>query len=144
MSDPADHVHRGRRDRIVTPFVVTRPRGACDDRSRVRGGGKGTVVRLLVVTGLTLTLLLGAVPLAVPGPLRLSGIPPVVSAALFGVAAVALLGGLVLLGRGRRVQRRAEAAEPVKPVDEVAPSPASVPLAPAPPARGYVTVRTRT
>ncbi|WP_433786093.1 hypothetical protein ACQPX6_05730 [Actinomycetospora sp. CA-101289] len=89
-------------------------------------------MRLLVVAGLTLVLLMGAVPLAVPGT------PPAVSVALFLVAGFALLGGLVLLARSRRVQGRADVspvvAAPVMPVPAVA-GPAGV--------TDYVTVRTR-
>jgi hypothetical protein len=85
-------------------------------------------VRLLVVTGLTVVLLLGAVPLAVPGT------PPAISVALFLVAGCALLAGLVLLLRSR------PAWNPPAPAS-------SVPLVPAPavpaPATEYVAVRTR-
>jgi hypothetical protein len=96
-------------------------------------------VRLLVVSGLTLVLLLGAVPLAVPGT------PPAVSVALFLVAGFALLGGLVLLVRSRLVRDRAEDAAPAA----VAPPVVPVPAVPVPavagsvPAPEYVTVRTR-
>jgi hypothetical protein len=86
-------------------------------------------VRLLVITGLTLVLLLGAVPLAVPGT------PPAMSVALFLVAGFALLGGLVLLVRSGLVRDRADAA----------PAPAPAPAVPAPVVGGpeYVTARTR-
>lgn len=77
-------------------------------------------MRLLVVTGLTLVLLLGAVPLAVPGT------PPAVSVALFLVAGFALLGGLVLLVRSGLVRDRADA-----------------PPVPAVTGPDYVTARTR-
>ncbi|PVZ13231.1 hypothetical protein [Actinomycetospora cinnamomea] len=100
-------------------------------------------MRLLVVVGLTLTLLLGAVPLAVPGTPRLPGVPPAVSAALFVVAAVALVGGLLLLAHGRRLRRRAEASADAA---DASPPPAPAPATVVPgttPGRGYVTVRTR-
>jgi len=82
-----------------------------------------------VITGLTLVLLLGAVPLAVPGT------PPAVSVALFLVAGFALLGGLVLLVRSGLVRDRADAA----------PAPAPAPAVPVPVVGGpeYVTARTR-
>ena len=86
-------------------------------------------MRLLVITGLTLVLLLGAVPLAVPGT------PPAVSVALFLVAGFALLGGLVLLVRSGLVRDRADAA----------PAPAPAPAVPVPVVGGpeYLTARTR-
>lgn len=86
-------------------------------------------MRLLVITGLTLVLLLGAVPLAVPGT------PPAVSVALFLVAGFALLGGLVLLVRSGLVRDRADAS----------PAPVPAPAVPVPVAGGpeYVTARTR-
>ena len=86
-------------------------------------------MRLLVITGLTLVLLLGAVPLAVPGT------PPAVSVALFLVAGFALLGGLVLLVRSGLVRDRADAP----------PAPVPAPAVPVPVAGGpeYVTARTR-
>ncbi|HSK60770.1 MAG TPA: hypothetical protein VK935_17145 [Actinomycetospora sp.] len=83
-------------------------------------------MRLLVVTGLTLVLLLGAVPLAVPGT------PPAMSVALFLVAGCALIAGLVLLVRSRPAR------------DSTAPG-SSVPLVSAVPApvTEYLTGRTR-
>lgn len=90
-------------------------------------------MRLLVITGLTLVLLLGAVPLAVPGT------PPAASVALFLVAGFALLGGLVLLVRSGLVRDRADASP--APV----PAPVPAPAVPVPVAGGpeYVTARTR-
>jgi hypothetical protein len=89
-------------------------------------------VRLLVVVGLTLVLLLGAVPLAVPGT------PPAVSVALFLVAGFALVGGLVLLVRSGLARGRAEDAAPAPEV-LVPSAPAVAGPAPAP---EYVAVRT--
>jgi hypothetical protein len=94
-------------------------------------------VRLLVVSGVTLLLFLGAVPLAVPGVPRLHGVPPTVAAAALGLAGVACLAGLLLLARDRRA-RRAPRDVPMAVVARPAPSPAP---RPAPP--GYVAVRTR-
>lgn len=90
-------------------------------------------MRLLVITGVTLVLLLGAVPLAVPGT------PPAVSVALFLVAGFALLGGLVLLVRSGLVRDRADASP--APV----PAPVPAPAVPVPVVGGpqHVTARTR-
>ena len=88
-------------------------------------------MRLLVVAGLTLVLLLGAVPLAVPGT------PPAVSVALFLLAGFALLGGVVLLARSRRARDVPDAT------DVPVPAPAVLVPAVAGPASEYVTVRTR-
>jgi hypothetical protein len=90
-------------------------------------------VRLLVVAGLTLVLLLGAVPLAVPGT------PPAVSVALFLVAGFALIGGLVLLVRSGLARDRAEDTAPAPEV-LVPAAPAVAGPAPAP---EYAAVRTR-
>lgn len=119
------------------------------------------MVRLLVVCGVTLLLLLGAVPLAVPGVPRLHGVPAPVAVAALGLAGVAFLGGLVLLVRGRHARRRdhegpapvAVAGDARKPIPGAArkPTPASTPTSrpspvspsAAPPAPGFVTVRMR-
>ncbi|MDF2979547.1 MAG: hypothetical protein K0S40_4275 [Actinomycetospora sp.] len=92
-------------------------------------------MRLLVVAGLTLVLLLGAVPLAVPGT------PPAASVALFLVAGFALLGGLVLLVRSGLARDRAEDASPAPEV--LVPSAATVLTAGPAPAPEYAAVRTR-
>jgi hypothetical protein len=91
------------------------------------------MVRLLVVAGLTLVLLLGAVPLAVPGT------PPAVSVALFLLAGFALLGGVVLLVRSGRVRDVADATDAAVPAPAVL-----VPAVAGPaPATECVAVRTR-
>jgi hypothetical protein len=102
-------------------------------------------MRLLTVAGVTILLLMGAVPLAVPGVPRLSGIPQPVAAGVLGLAGVAFLAGIVFLVRGAYVRRRAEAVEsgdePATPVVPVAPAPReAVVHAPRP---GFVAVRTR-
>ena len=90
-------------------------------------------MRVLVVSAVTVILLMGAVPLAVPGVPRLHGVPPLVALGVLVLAGVALLVGLALLALGRWVQRRAAEA-PAVPV---------VPVAPVPPAPISVSVRTR-
>jgi hypothetical protein len=92
-------------------------------------------VRLLVVAGLTLVLLLGAVPLAVPGT------PPAVSVALFLVAGFALVAGLVLLVRSGLLRGRADVAPPAPEV--LVPSATTVLTAAPGPAPEYLTGRTR-
>jgi hypothetical protein len=106
-------------------------------------------MRLLTVAGVTILLLLGAVPLAVPGVPRLPGIPAPVAAGALALAGVAFLAGIVFLVRGAHVRRRAEAAE------SMVPDPAPIPAAPIPaapvaavpvtsaPRPGFVAVRTR-
>jgi hypothetical protein len=110
-------------------------------------------MRLLTVAGVTLLLLLGAVPLAVPGVPRLPGIPAPVAAGALALAGVAFLAGIVFLLRGAHVRRRAEAAE--SPAEPMVPVPAPIPPAPVPsapvaaapvtpaPRPGLVAVRTR-
>lgn len=93
-------------------------------------------MRLLVVSAVTVILLMGAVPLAVPGVPRLHGIPELVALGVLVLAGVAFLVGLTLLALGRSARRRAE-----EPGDAVA-----TPAAPAAPVRStpiYVSVRTR-
>ena len=65
-------------------------------------------MRLLTVAGVTLLLLMGAVPLAVPGVPRLPGIPAPVAAGALALAGVAFLAGIVFLVRGAHLRRRAE------------------------------------
>jgi hypothetical protein len=104
-------------------------------------------MRLLTVAGVTILLLLGAVPLAVPGVPRLSGIPAPVAAGTLALAGVAFLAGIAFLVHGAHVRRRAEAdgspAEPMVPN----PAPPAAPVAAAPvtpaPRPGFVAVRTR-
>jgi hypothetical protein len=106
------------------------------------------MVRSLTVAGVTILLLLGAVPLAVPGVPRLPGIPAPVAAGALALAGVAFLAGIVFLVRGALVRRRAEAAE--SPAEPMVPEPApmtaapvaAAPLTPAP-RPGFVAVRTR-
>jgi hypothetical protein len=107
-------------------------------------------MRLLTVAGVTILLLMGAVPLAVPGVPRLSGIPQPVAAGVLGLAGVAFLAGVVFLVRGAWVRRRAEAVElRDEPAVPMAPGPMAS-VAPAPreavvhaPRAGFVAVRTR-
>ncbi|GAA4904906.1 hypothetical protein EV188_102283 [Actinomycetospora succinea] len=92
-------------------------------------------MRVLVVSAVTVILLMGAVPLAVPGVPRLHGIPQLVALGVLVLAGVALVVGLALLALGRHVRRRAE--QPVEP-------PVAVPVSPVTPAPSlYVSVRTR-
>jgi hypothetical protein len=105
-------------------------------------------MRLLTVAGVTILLLLGAVPLAVPGVPRLPGIPAPVAAGALALAGVAFLAGIVFLVRGAQVRRRAEAAG--SPAEPMVPDPAPIPAAPIPaapvtpaPRPGFVAVRTR-
>lgn len=130
----------GDRDRIVTSMVVTSAGGGREIRWTVviRGVG-GRDVRVLVVSAVTVILLMGAVPLAVPGVPRLHGIPQLVALGVLVLAGVAFVVGLALLALGRSVRRRAAEQEEVvpTPVAPVAPAPA---MAPAP---LYVSVRTR-
>lgn len=119
-------------------------------------------MRLLTVCGVTLILLLGAAPLAVPGTPRLHGIPVPVAAGALGLAGVACLAGLVLLVRGRRTDRRADRRADRRPdrtpahaapmtVTRATPPPAARPAArptapPVPqpaPTPGFVAIRTR-
>ena len=108
-------------------------------------------MRLLTVAGVTLLLLMGAVPLAVPGVPRLPGIPAPVAAGALALAGVAFVAGTVFLLRGAHVRRRAEAdGSPVEPRDPAPTSPAptrAAPVAAAPvtpaPRPGFVAVRTR-
>ena len=81
-------------------------------------------MRLLTVAGVTLLLLMGAVPLAVPGVPRLPGIPAPVAAGALALAGVAFLAGIVFLVRGAHLRRRAEASE--SPAEPMAPIPAPV------------------
>ncbi|GAA4873564.1 hypothetical protein [Actinomycetospora straminea] len=97
-------------------------------------------MRIAVVTTVTVILLLGAVPLAVPGVPRLHGVPPLVALGVLVLAGVALVVGLALLALGRRAQRRDEAAT-ADPAVRPAPEPAPVPT--TAPAAAWVTVRTR-
>lgn len=106
-------------------------------------------MRLLTVAGVTILLLMGAVPLAVPGVPRLSGIPQPVAAGVLGLAGVAFLAGIAFLLRGASVRRRAEAVEPGDEPAAVAPAPGAL-VAPTPreaavhaPRTGFVAVRTR-
>ena len=105
-------------------------------------------MRLLTVAGVTLLLLMGAVPLAVPGVPRLPGIPAPVAAGALALAGVAFLAGIVFLVRGAHLRRRAEASEsPAEPMASVpaplpAPPVAAAPVTPAP-RPGFVAVRTR-
>ncbi|MDD7968767.1 hypothetical protein [Actinomycetospora lemnae] len=96
-------------------------------------------MRIAVVATVTMILLLGAVPLAVPGVPRLHGVPSFVALGVLVLAGVALLVGTVLLALGRHAHRRDEDAA-TGPTPEAAPRPVS-PAAPAAP--GWVTVRTR-
>jgi hypothetical protein len=108
-------------------------------------------MRSLTVAGVTILLLLGAVPLAVPGVPRLPGIPVPVAAGALALAGVAFVAGIVFLLRGAHVRRRLEAdGSPAEPRDPVPASPAPVrvaPVAAAPvtpaPRPGFVAVRTR-
>jgi len=83
-------------------------------------------VRVLVVSAVTVILLMGAVPLALPGVPRLHGIPQLVALGVLVLAGVALLVGLALLALGRSAQRRgkqeATAAADVVPVAPVTPA----------------------
>ncbi|WP_378020082.1 hypothetical protein [Actinomycetospora rhizophila] len=94
-------------------------------------------MRVLVVSAVTVILLMGAVPLAVPGVPRLHGIPQLVALGVLVLAGVAFVVGLALLALGRSVRRRADEHEEVvpTPVAPVAPAMAPAPL--------YVSVRTR-
>jgi len=107
-------------------------------------------MRLLTVTGVTILLFMGAVPLAVPGVPRLPGIPAPLAAAALGLAGVAFSAGLVFLLRGALARRRAEADEPAaEPAAPMAPAPmapapvVSAPAVAAAPRPGFVAVRTR-
>jgi NADH:ubiquinone oxidoreductase subunit K len=70
-------------------------------------------VRVLVVSAVTVILLLGAVPLAVPGVPRLHGVPQLVALGVLVLAGAAFVVGLALLALGRSERRRSEA--PVEP-----------------------------
>lgn len=78
-------------------------------------------MRVLVVSAVTVILLLGAVPLAVPGVPRLHGVPQLVAFGVLVLAGVAFLVGLALLALGRSERRRAAEPAPV-PVTPVTPS----------------------
>ena len=87
-------------------------------------------MRLLTVAGVTILLLLGAVPLAVPGVPRLPGIPAPVAAGALALAGVAFLAGIVFLVRGAHLRRRAEGDG--SPAEPMVPDPAPIPAAPIP------------
>ncbi|MEJ2884900.1 hypothetical protein [Actinomycetospora aeridis] len=65
-------------------------------------------MRVLVVSAVTVVLLLGAVPLAVPGVPRLHGIPELVALGVLVLAGTAFVVGLALLALGRSERRRGE------------------------------------